>query len=474
MHPDASPEYAFGPYRLRADERALRVGARRIALAPKVCDTLLVLLEAGDRVVSKEELMERVWPDAFVDEANLTQNIYVLRKTFALAPGGPRIENVPKRGYRLVVPPSAAAAPSAPPHSRRNALARAITVALACVALLGRSGLPHGEDAPPACGGADPYRLPSRALQSYLLGRFNLNRGTASGLQRSLASFGAVAETCPASPLGYAGLADALTSLTFRTVDAEARTRIGARAIAFANEAVARGSGSADAYAALGAVRASVEHDDAAAARAFAVALRLDPRNLDALVWYGTELMNGGEVAAARRLFARAVAVDPTAPGPIASLAWADFLERDYAEAAAFAQQLLRARRLQSLALLTLAASYIEMRDYERALPAATALGREPGMATQSAAFVAQIDALRGARERARRALAKIEASTDPERIGAWDVLALAAADARAGRAGAALVWLARIRSSERRQLARDPRFDVLRTDRRFEGWLRG
>lgn len=486
MHERAPVEYDFDGFTVRTDERVVRVAGASVALPAKVVDTLLVLLDARGRFVSKAELMERVWPDAFVDEANLTQNVYVLRKAFAERGGRVRIENVPKRGYRLVAPaaavtPAAAAPPAGEASPRRSAPSpasryapRFALAALGALLVLGLGG-PASVSRPAAIRGTiDPYRLPAAPLERYLLGRYYLNRGTERDLRRGVASFEAVVAASPQSPLGFAGLADALTSLSFRAPDAETRARLEARAIALAGEAVARGGDSADAYAALGAVRESLEHDDESATRAFATALRLDPRNLDALVWYGTELMNAGRVARARQLFARAAAVDPTAPGPIASLAWVDFLDRDYADAAAFATQLLRAHRLESLARLTLATAYVEMQDYARARPAAEALRHEPGMGTQGAALLAQLDALRGAPERARRRLARLEAATDPERIGPWDILALAAAYARAGREDAAFVWLARIRSSERRQLARDPRFDLLRKDPRFEGWLSG
>lgn len=95
--------YEFGPFVLDADERVLRRGGRPVALTPKAFDTLLVLIERNGRLVEKDELMSRVWPDSFVEEGSLAFNISVLRKT--LAEGGEQtqfIETVPKRGYRFV------------------------------------------------------------------------------------------------------------------------------------------------------------------------------------------------------------------------------------------------------------------------------------------------------------------------------------------------------------------------------------
>lgn len=95
--------YEFGPFRLNGG--VLFHNGRRVGLTPKVLETLLVLVEADGRIVSKDELMQRVWPDTFVDETSLTSNMSVLRKTLNTKGGDrPYIETVPKRGYRFVVP----------------------------------------------------------------------------------------------------------------------------------------------------------------------------------------------------------------------------------------------------------------------------------------------------------------------------------------------------------------------------------
>src|SRR5262249_36338181 len=95
--------YEFGPFCLDASERLLIRDGRVAPLPPKVFDTLLVLVENSGRVVSKDELMQSLWPDTFVEESNLTQNISQLRR--ALGDGttdAQYIETIPKRGYRFV------------------------------------------------------------------------------------------------------------------------------------------------------------------------------------------------------------------------------------------------------------------------------------------------------------------------------------------------------------------------------------
>jgi DNA-binding winged helix-turn-helix (wHTH) protein/TolB-like protein/lipoprotein NlpI len=95
--------YEFGPFRLNATERLLQRGNEIVALTPKVLDTLLVLIENSGHIVEKTQLMEQLWPDSFVEESSLTQNISLLRK--ALSEGDTEsnyIETIPKRGYRFV------------------------------------------------------------------------------------------------------------------------------------------------------------------------------------------------------------------------------------------------------------------------------------------------------------------------------------------------------------------------------------
>ena len=95
----------FGPFRIEQSERVLRRGTRVIPLAPKAVETLLVLASGEGRVVEKDELMKRVWPDTFVEEGGLARNISLLRKALG---SGPRdnsyIETIARRGYRFAAP----------------------------------------------------------------------------------------------------------------------------------------------------------------------------------------------------------------------------------------------------------------------------------------------------------------------------------------------------------------------------------
>jgi Tol biopolymer transport system component/DNA-binding winged helix-turn-helix (wHTH) protein len=94
--------YEFGPFRLDAQERLLLRNGEIVPLTPKAFDTLLALVENSGHLIEKDELMQRLWPDSFVEEGSLAQNVSLLRKTLGESDSQRFIETVPRRGYRFV------------------------------------------------------------------------------------------------------------------------------------------------------------------------------------------------------------------------------------------------------------------------------------------------------------------------------------------------------------------------------------
>ena len=96
--------YAFGPFHLDAKERLLILDGKPVPLAHKAFEALLMLVENAGRLVDKDDLMRRLWPDTFVEEANVAKHVSLLRKVLSEATNGREyIETIPKRGYRFVV-----------------------------------------------------------------------------------------------------------------------------------------------------------------------------------------------------------------------------------------------------------------------------------------------------------------------------------------------------------------------------------
>ena len=95
--------YDFGPFRLDASRRLVSRGGQALPLTSKTFDTLLVLVRNHGRVLPKEELMKTLWPDSFVEEVNLAQNVSALRKALGETPGeNLYIATIPGKGYRFV------------------------------------------------------------------------------------------------------------------------------------------------------------------------------------------------------------------------------------------------------------------------------------------------------------------------------------------------------------------------------------
>jgi DNA-binding winged helix-turn-helix (wHTH) protein/tetratricopeptide (TPR) repeat protein len=103
MNEPLPASYEFGPFSVDAGKRLLLRSGEPVALAPKVLETLLVLIENRERVLSKDELLKQVWGDTIVEEGGLTRNISVLRKALGEKPEDHQyIVTVPARGYRFV------------------------------------------------------------------------------------------------------------------------------------------------------------------------------------------------------------------------------------------------------------------------------------------------------------------------------------------------------------------------------------
>jgi TolB-like protein/DNA-binding winged helix-turn-helix (wHTH) protein/Flp pilus assembly protein TadD len=147
--------YEFGEFALDPQNRALRRGGATVPLTPKAFDVLLVLVQNAQRVVTKDELMQAVWTDSFVEESNLTQTVFMVRKALDETADRRYIQTVQGQGYRFVVPvkqaasdgqgveapaplPAAAGSPEIPsPTDRRKAWgSRWAAVALVAVALI--------------------------------------------------------------------------------------------------------------------------------------------------------------------------------------------------------------------------------------------------------------------------------------------------------------------------------------------------
>lgn len=98
----AKEVYEFGPFRVDPEKETLFRAGESVPLTPKTFQILLVLIRNSNEVVTKDDLMKTIWPDTFVEEANLSRNVFMLRKALGESAQDHRyIVTVPGRGYRL-------------------------------------------------------------------------------------------------------------------------------------------------------------------------------------------------------------------------------------------------------------------------------------------------------------------------------------------------------------------------------------
>src|SRR6516162_5625686 len=106
-HAVASVDHAisFGPFRLVPSRQLLLEDGKQVRLGSRALDILIALAERPNELVSKEDLIARVWPDTFVEEGNLRVHVAALRRALGEGRAGKRyVANIPGRGYRFVAP----------------------------------------------------------------------------------------------------------------------------------------------------------------------------------------------------------------------------------------------------------------------------------------------------------------------------------------------------------------------------------
>jgi DNA-binding winged helix-turn-helix (wHTH) protein/Flp pilus assembly protein TadD len=455
--------YEFGPFQLDAERLLLTQRGIPVAVGPKVVETLLALIEHPGEVFAKTALIERIWPEGYVDEANLAQNVYVLRKILRERWNIDAIETIPRRGYRFVAPvrrrDDVARAEPAPATSARPRFAAvAAAAAVAVIGLLALTmSLSRGNSTPPA--------LSMEGARLYEIGRYYWNLRTHDGVSKSVAYFERVIATDPRDPRGYAALASANAIVAdYNYGPAPMKVYI-ARAKAYAREALAIDPNYGEAYAVLGMIASKKwygRHANMTEALAdLRRAIALDPESGPAHEWYGIALLESNRVREASAELAKAAALDPLSVATTSWLATTAYLQRRYADAVAYSRETLDLSPQREDAYETLGLAYEALGNQSAAAAAFRRLGQVCAMCRpQAAALLAPIYA-----RSHQMALAKAQlqmAAAHADDVAPAD---LAAAFESVGNHRAALGWLRRHGEYLEAQIANDPRFAGLRRE---------
>jgi len=451
--------YHFGTLTLDSEALVLARGRETVPLARRVIETLLVLVENGGSVVSKEQLMERLWPEGFVEESNLTQNIYVLRRTLRHYGAGDAIETLARRGYRFVLPVSTnAERPQTGSMFRRFAAA----VVAACLLLALSAGSARRASA-----------LDTEASRVYAMGRYYWNLRSVETMERSRTYFRRVIVMAPRSALGYSGLADADTEIVDMAGISRSATILALVREALSNAAVAVrvDPGSAAAHVSLGMATRLFLNDDRSAEREFHTAIALDSQNAVAHQWLGNLLLSHGDVAGARRELENAASLQPVSTATYAWLARTYYYERRFDEARRYAQEALALEptRVETTQLLGLV--YQAQGRSAAALSEFQRLARI-GDASDAQVLMAGVYAAQGDPARSARILRRYERCLNRNPFVARDLI-FGYITARQYRT--ALRDLTHVHFStplDRQLFALDPRLDAVRNDARFASFV--
>jgi DNA-binding winged helix-turn-helix (wHTH) protein/Tfp pilus assembly protein PilF len=456
--PDELPYfYAFGPFLLDARQRRLMRDGAGVALAPKTTDLLLLLVQSHGRLLTKEALLATLWPDTFVEESNLVQNVFVLRKALG---EGSYIETVPRRGYlftagvrELHETPDAERAEElpAPAVARRASIVRvgAVLVAAAAAAFMGL----HMFDASRTL----PARyVPSvQAQEAYLKGRYHWNRRTPADFGKATEYYRTAVESDPQFALAWAGLADAYNFLG----DAP-RAKVAARRALEIDESLAA------AHAALANAAMFHDFDVLGAERELRRAIEIDPEYATAHHWYAFALVSQGRREEALAAIERARALDPTSPVINADVAAILYYARRYDEA------ILQLRRTidlepgfaQSHQLLAL--TYARKGMSRESLAEATLAGMTSDQVLDLRTLAGERDAIARMHELEKEPDARVRGVSNYVLARAW---------AAAGDAQGAVRSLERARAAREADLLLlgvDPAFDGVRDDSSFRAFM--
>src|SRR5215813_9069462 len=295
--------FHFDEFTLEVRERRLLRGGDVVRLAPKAYDVLVALVRQQGHLVTKEELLTRLWPGSFVEEGSLNVHVSALRKALGEDARRPTfIETVARSGYRFIAAvrfDSEDEKPLAP-----SAVARPVEL----------------------------YELVGR-------GRAHLLSGSYFELPGAVDAFRSAIEIDPTYAPAHAGLARArCVQARFRVVPhEEAFTEAKASAL----RALAMDSASADAQVALGTVLFLSEWDWTAAARSLQRALEINPDHSEALLQYGSLQETIGRLDDGLRCKQQALARDPRSPGVLAQIAISYWHQRKYDDTLVWARRAL-------------------------------------------------------------------------------------------------------------------------------------
>jgi DNA-binding winged helix-turn-helix (wHTH) protein/tetratricopeptide (TPR) repeat protein len=459
--------YQFGSFILDPEERRLTRDGQLVPLAPRLFDTLLILVRNAGSLVRKAELMNFVWPGVQVEEVNLAHNISDLRRIL----GASVIETVPKHGYRFIDPVrctpkcSEIVVETPSPSRPRIALPALLAIlAAAIVVFIGAERIVQASrtSAPHIQSIRSRLDTNSQAVQLYLKGRYFFGRRNTQDFEKAVECFRQAIAIDPQYAQAYAGLAEALVFAAKPVAQSQAAL----------DRALTLDPNLAEAHALLGLNAMNSEWDWAKAEREYHRAIQLNPNLPEAHQWYGDFLGYMGRFDQSAAELNAAIALDP-----LSAILWSDKCEMltlasRFSEAISACRYVLEMQPDYFIAHYQLVQAYILNRQPNQALETALAAVREDDRAIAQARL-AQAYAAAGDAEQSHNILDKLAARGN-DRAMPFEV---ATCYAILGERDRALDWLEKshaVRGALMIGLKVNPAFAPLRTEPRFRRLLAG
>jgi DNA-binding winged helix-turn-helix (wHTH) protein/Flp pilus assembly protein TadD len=502
--------YEFGPFRLDPAEKTLWRDGQPVPLTPKAFDTLLILVEMSGHLVEKDDLIRQLWPNSFVDENSLSQNIYLLRKALEKGAQGHQgqryIETVPRRGYRFValvrevrgagdsaivlkkmpesvIPPAVDEPPTSPsndrPYSNIHLIALLSLLIVALFAGWILRGAPRQSAATPTAQTTALHGQTENpeAYQDYVRGLFFWSKRTEEGMARSITCFKQALEKDARYALAWAGLADAYAVSAYLGYQVLPEQEAYQQAQSAALRALELDNTLAEAYSALSVVKAYRDYDLRGAEVAARQAVALQTNNATAHQRHSIYLRDQGRLEEALAAVKRAQELDPLSPTIGGNLAYIFYLLRDYESVITQCRKVLEIEPDYFQALIALGMTYEQQQRYDEAI-AVLSKAREQrrgrnGVYLNTLETLGHAYAAAGRQAEAEQILAEL--STIPAPAGDREYYS---ALIRAGLGQTEQVFALLERSSKSWRtppvtLTLDPRFERLRSDSRYENFFK-
>lgn len=350
-----SETFHFDEFTLEVGERRLRRGGDVVHLAPKAYDVLVALVRQRGHLVTKDELLTRLWPGSFVEEGSLNVCVSALRKALGEDARRPTyVETVARSGYRFI----------------------------AAVRVDSEDGKPFAPSA--VARPVELYELVGR-------GRSHLLSDSFFELPAAVDALRSAIEIDPTYAPAHAGLARA------RCVQAVSRAvphqEAFAEAKASALRALAMDSASADAQVALGTVLFLSEWDWTAAERSLQRALEINPDHTEALLQYGSLQEALGRLDDGLRYKQQALARDPRSPGVLVQIAISYWHQRKYDDALLWARRTLEVNPRHAQACQFISYVLLKIGDIHRFASWSVSVAIEFGLPEERVAVIRQVTA---------------------------------------------------------------------------------